>query len=122
MSEPGSAFDAWLDAFFQSYFQRRPVNATFVGMHAYDDRLPDLSEEGVADTLADAEDLLRRLPALRDEPLSEAQAPDRELAEGFLRVQRWESGSARFGPYTNPTLFTGEAVFGLISLLLRRVT
>jgi hypothetical protein len=34
------AFSAWLDHFFASYFRHRPVNATFVGVHAYDDRLP----------------------------------------------------------------------------------
>lgn len=112
------AFDAWLDAFFASYFRRRPVNATFIGMHAYDDVLPDLSEQGRADTLADADDLLRRLRALPVEPLDAWQTIDRQLAEGFLLIQRWESGSAHFGP-SNPSLWTGEAIFGLISLLLR---
>lgn len=72
----------------------------------------------MAETLGDAEDLLRRLQTLPFEVLSSAQALDRELARGFLLIQRWESTSAHFGP-TNPTLWTGEAVFGLISLLLR---
>ena len=88
-------------------------------MHAYDDRLPDFSETGVGDTLADAEDLLRCLYALPEEALGESQRLDRQLAEGFLRIQRWESSSAHFGPRANPTLFTGEAIFGLVSLLLR---
>lgn len=114
------AFDAWLDAFFVSYFRRRPVNATFIGVHDYDDRLPDLSEEGIAATLADAEDLLRRLRTLPTEPLTPAQVLDHQLAEGFLKIQRWESKSAHFGAVANPTLFTGEAIFGLVSLLLRR--
>jgi uncharacterized protein DUF885 len=108
-----------LDAFFASYFRRRPVNASFVGMHAYDDRLPDLSAPGIAETLADADDLLARLRGLTQEPLSEAQMVDRQLAEGFLLIQRWESGSAHFGPAANPTLFTGEAVFGVVSVLER---
>jgi Bacterial protein of unknown function (DUF885) len=138
------AFEAWLEAFFASYFRRRPVNATFIGMHDYDGCLPDFSENGIADTLADAEDLLRRLPALAPEISSGAHdlprlAPqgrtdaqiatepslsergvdiDWRLAEGFLRIQRWESVSRHFGPFNNPTQFTGEAIFGLISLLL----
>src|SRR5438132_14366829 len=96
--EGAPAFNAWLDTFFTSYFRRRPVNATFIGMHDFDDRLPDLSEQGMADTLGDAEDLLRRLATLPPEPLSPAQTLDREMACGFLLVQRWESTSMHFGP------------------------
>jgi uncharacterized protein (DUF885 family) len=112
------AFEAWLDDFFASYFRRRPVNATFIGMHAYDDCLSDFSENGMSDTLGDAEDLLRRLRALPRERLSDPQEMDRRLAEGFLHIQRWECTSAQFGAFSNPTLFTGEAIFGVIALLL----
>jgi hypothetical protein len=80
------AFSAWLDHFFASYFRHRPVNATFVGVHAYDDRLPDLSESGLDDARIDAEALLSALSSLPDEPLSEAQALDRTLARGFLEI------------------------------------
>lgn len=123
-AERAPAFDALLDAFMASYFVRRPVNATFTGLHDFDDRLPDLSEAGIAATLGDAEDLLQRLRALPPEPLSAVQALDRQLAEGFLLIQRWESASAHFGSAppgsgsANPTVFTAEAVFGLVSLLL----
>jgi hypothetical protein len=113
-----SAFGSWLDEFFASYFRLRPVNATFIGMHAYDDRLPDFSESGTATTLADADALLMRLAALPPEPLSPSEELDRRLAEGFLLIQRWESQSAQFS-WSNPSLFTGEAIFGVISLLLR---
>ncbi|HEV7663733.1 MAG TPA: DUF885 family protein [Chloroflexota bacterium] len=112
------AFDAWLDAFFASYFRRRPVSATFIGRHEFDDRLPDFSAQGIADTLADADDLLARLDALPAETLGTAQRLDRDLARGFLLIQQWESASRHFGP-ANPTVLTGEAVFGVVSLLLR---
>jgi hypothetical protein len=42
------ALAAWLDDFFASYFRHRPVNAAFIGVHDYDERLPDLSESGLA--------------------------------------------------------------------------
>ena len=84
------AFTAWLDDFFTSYYQYRPVNATFIGVHAYDDRLPDYSERGLGDALADAETLLARLRDLPNETLSAAEAIDRKLALGFLDIQRWE--------------------------------
>ena len=37
-----------IDDFFTHYYARRPVNATFTGVHAYDDRLPDWSLDGLA--------------------------------------------------------------------------
>ena len=111
------AFVGWLDAFFASYYRRRPVNATFAGIHTYDDRLPDLSERGVAETCAEAEALVSRLGELPDAPLTPWQAIDRQLAAGFLHIQCWEAASSHFGP-ANPVHFTGEAIFGLVSLLL----
>lgn len=112
------AFAAWLDDFFASYYRHRPVNATFIGMHAHDRRLPDCSEQGLGDALADAETLLARLAALPAEPLSPAEAIDRKLAAGFLEIQRWELQSRHF-QRGNPSLYIGEAAFGLISLLRR---
>jgi hypothetical protein len=117
MSNPPT-FTAWLDDFFVSYYRRRPVSATFVGVHDYDERLPDFSEQGIGDTMADAESLLARLRTLPDEPLSEAAALDRRLAEGFLEIQRWELADGRF-TWRNPSAFTSEAAFGVISLLRR---
>jgi len=112
------AFSAWLDDFFTSYYSHRPVNATFAGVHDYDEVLPDLSTAGLATTLADAEALLARLRELPEEPLSAAEALDRQLAEGFLLIQRWESNSLHFAR-GNPSVYTGEAVFGVIGLLLQ---
>ena len=40
-------FSSWLDDFFTAYYRRRPVNATFIGMHDTDHQLPDFSEKGV---------------------------------------------------------------------------
>ena len=122
-ADAGSAapgFSAWLDRFFAAYFRHRPVNATFIGEHALDDKLPECSEAGVAAMLSDADALSARLQAFPPEALSATDRLDRQLAEGFLDVQRWEARSAQFGfPFRNPTLFTGEAIFGVLGLLLR---
>jgi Bacterial protein of unknown function (DUF885) len=112
------SFSAWLDGFFDAYYRRRPVNATFIGMHAYDDRLPDLSEAGQAQLASDAARLLAELTALGEEPLSAPERLDRQLAAGFLEIQAWEATSPHYG-WGNPSLYTGEAVFGVLSLLLR---
>jgi hypothetical protein len=115
------AFSAWLDDFVESFWRHRPVTATFAGVHAYDDRLPDYSEHGVGDALADAGTLLARLAALPREPLTVEQRLDRRTAEGFLRTQLWEYDSPHFR-WSNPSLYTGEAIFGVIALLLHEQT
>lgn len=112
------AFDAWLDSFFEAYYRTNPVNATFIGMHAYDDRLPDFSDAGRGEALATATSLLRDLRSLPAEHCSDAQQLDRQVAEGFLEITFWESQSAHFH-YSNPSVFTGEAIFGVLSLFLR---
>jgi len=111
------AFNAWLDGFFTAYYRRRPVNATFIGVHQYDGCLPDYSEHGAGDTLAEMDILLYNLGALPPEPLNEAETLDRKLAEGFLEIQKWECASHHFHR-GNPSLYTGEAIFGVISLFL----
>jgi hypothetical protein len=102
--------DAGLDAFFDWHNRRHPVSATFIGVHDYDDQLPDLSARGMQAVADEADELLARMPR---EPLS----LDQRLADGYLRIRRWEAASQHFNG--NPVHFTGEAVFGLVSLLLR---
>src|SRR5262245_53258466 len=65
-------FTSWLDDFFTSYYRRRPVNATFVGIRDYDELLPDCSESGSAALASYAEALLARLWELPDEALTTA--------------------------------------------------
>ena len=113
-----------IDDFFTHYYARRPVNATFTGVHAYDDRLPDWSPEGLAamddEMRSLGEALAREYPA----PASAAAfrtSPDlldAELARGFLEIQRAENASLH-GPKGNPALWTGEAVFSIVALMIR---
>ncbi len=112
------AFGAWLDEFFDAYYRRRPVNATFTGMHQFDDRWPDFSQRGANETASEMRTLLRRLDTLPPEPLTTTEALDRRLAEGFLEIGLWEYGSTHF-QRGNPSLYSGEAVFGVMALFLR---
>jgi uncharacterized protein (DUF885 family) len=117
METKAPEFSAWLSEFFAAYYRRRPVNATFIGVHQYDDLLPDYSERGAGDMLAETEALLQRLRQLPSEPLTGAEALDRQLAEGYLECQLWEIASDHFH-LGNPSLYTGEAIFGVLSLFL----
>ena len=113
-----------IDDFFTHYYARRPVNATFTGVHAFDDRLPDWSPDGLAamddEMRSLGEALAREYPA----PASAAayrnnpDLLDAELARGFLDIQRAEHATLH-GPRGNPALWTGEAVFSIVALMIR---
>lgn len=117
MPTQAPAFTRWLDDFFDSYYHHRPVNATFIGKHEYDHQLPDLSETGAGDCLADMTRLRNQLQSLPPEPLTPVEQIDRTLAEGFLRIQQWEYTSTHFHR-GNPAFYTGEAIFSILGLLL----
>ncbi len=98
------------------------MNATFTGLHALDDRLPDWSAEGRA---ADAAEMRRLRGALEPEaptPVAtlrqHSPALDTELARANLDVRLAEHESGFFHA-RNPALWTGEAIFGVVSLMIR---
>ena len=104
-------FDAWLDRFFDSYYRRHPVNATFIGRHEHDHRLPDFPDD-------ESSSLLAELASIPDEELTPVEEIDRDLARGQLEIEVWEARSGRIHNL-NPAAYTGEAIFGVFSLLLR---
>src|SRR4051812_3253381 len=119
---------ASLDRFVEHYYHRRPVNATFTGIHAYDRLLPDWSPAGLdalnheMRVIRDALAAEHPLPAASANALLEcAQDPnklDAMLAADFLTIQIAENESGH-GPRRNPALWTGEALFSVIALMIR---
>lgn len=113
-----------LDEFFAHYYRRRPVTATFTGVHDYDAELPDWSPGGLATLGAEMRQLRDRLSS-EHLPTSNAatlradvDALDAELARRFLEIQLGENERAH-GIRGNPSLWTGEAIFAVISLMIR---
>ncbi len=131
-NERDNALKDTLDRFFDHYYKRRPVNATFTGMHAYDTQLPDWSESGLVTLEAEMHMLssqLHRLLAAEHLPVAtdvadaarvreHPQLLDAVLARDFLAIQITEYAS-RHGPRGNPALWSGEAVFAVVSLMIR---
>src|SRR5512140_2355976 len=115
-----------LDAFFESYYRLRPVNATFTGVHSYDDRLPDWSPDGLAASADEMRSLRAALDPAdmqaggtgRSEDLRDVRARDVQLAIAFLDVQLAELDSQHF-KRGNPSLVLGEVAFAVISLITR---
>jgi uncharacterized protein (DUF885 family) len=109
-----------LDAFFESYYRLRPVNATFTGVHEHDHRLPDWSPDGLAAAVDEMRALRSALLSVRPSgvTLHDVGQRDRELAIAFLDVQIAEHESGHF-QRGNPSLALGEAIFGTIALMTR---
>jgi hypothetical protein len=108
-----------LRAFFDSYYRLRPVNATFTGVHEYDDRLPDWSPEGLEAAAAEMRAVRSALESQRSSgSLVDVATRDRELAISFLDLQISEHDGLHF-QRGNPSLAAGEATFGVISLMTR---
>ena len=106
-------FEAWLDRFFDVFYRDHPVTATFIGRHAHDS---ELAGDPVA-ALDDVRSLRDTLDELPEETLEAAESLDRRLARGFLAIEQWELDAKRC--LGNPAWYTGEAIFGAFSLLLR---
>lgn len=117
-SHEPALFADWLEAFYASYYRHRPVNATFIGVHEHDHRLPDCSGAGLEALHAEIIALHQHADTVPDENLSDIQRMDRDLTAGFLDIQEWELSSGHF-QRGNPAYYTGEMVFGVMSLFLR---
>jgi len=96
------------------------VNATFIGVHDYDDQLPDYSTEGLQQLAREMDELLDRFEVgrVRDSAADSAERNDLLLAGNYLRQQLWELESDHF-QHGNPCVYTSEAIVGVIFHLRR---
>ncbi|MGQ0766536.1 MAG: DUF885 family protein [Gemmatimonadota bacterium] len=108
-----------LDGYFSRHFARRPIDGTFAGLHAHDDRYPDWSPSGISGL---REELAATLAQLRAAGASRSghvtNAVDARLLDDYCSIQLAELDNRHF-VRGNPSLVTGELAFGLISLITR---
>jgi hypothetical protein len=111
-----------LDEFFEGFYRRRPVTATFTGIHQYDHALPDFSPEAVQSARAEMSMMRRRLAeagfgVLHTEEYAtrDWQAVDGALADAVLDIKLAEDESRHF-VRGNPSIAVGEAVFSVVAL------
>jgi hypothetical protein len=108
----------WLTRFFTGYYRQHPVNATFIGVHEYDHLLPDCDPQALDDARDLGDTLLREAFGIDLSVLPEHLRHDIQLAMGQLEIQSWELTSTHF-QRGNPAYYTGEAIFGVMSLFQR---
>ena len=69
------AFTALSQEYLEDLYRRQPTQATYLGIHKYDDRLEDYSRQAVADGVASARQFREKVGAIDAASLS----PDRQL-------------------------------------------
>lgn len=111
-----------LDRFFEVFYRQRPVSATFTGLHDYDAVLPDWSAAGLAAQAEEMREVRRALDAagrVADDVVTTfPEQVDLALADGAFEIALAEYESGHF-VHRNPTLWAGEAIFGIIGLVTR---
>lgn len=115
MNSNTPAADA-LARFFGFLHRTNPVGATFTGLHDFDHLMPDWSPFGLEAAERDARSVDATLAHTR--PNDDWEEIDLRLARGHLAISEAE-GFGAHGIRGNPALWSGEAAFGLVSLMLR---
>jgi len=87
--EAETTFAALSDHILDGLLARNPVAATWLGDHRFDDRLPDLSPEGVEDTLHTIDQALSAVDQVDDLALGVASAVDLEILRSHLSAERF---------------------------------
>ncbi|KFL25721.1 hypothetical protein JP74_17525 [Devosia sp. 17-2-E-8] len=111
-----SGYDpALVDAFLEHHWRYRPVDATFMGNHDHDYRLPPVGPGVLAEELNGNRALHARIAAT-PELASVGDRLDRRMMLAELEVQA--AAIAARPRLANPAWLSGEAAFAVISLLL----
>ncbi|WP_380785338.1 DUF885 family protein [Sphingomonas sp. R86521] len=104
------------DAYLAHHATFRPVDASFMGLAGYDDRLPDASAGAADAERAGIARLYALIGATPTDPDDLGERLDRRLATAQLRVTG--AGLDHLPRFDNPAWYTGEAAFAIIGLLL----
>src|SRR4029079_1151290 len=111
MSVAPSAIDDLANRAWDALLAADPLQATVIGEHAYDDRLPDISPAGHAARVAQYEALLREADGL---------APDPAHSEDALTLSALRSSveAALAKERADPTTYTVDVMWGMQTDLL----
>ena len=115
-ADANGAFQELSDRFVADWLQRHPVQATYLGVHDYDDRLPDPTRAGVDAEVAALQQFRREFAAIDPATLEPPRQLDREQALSAIDGQLLELTVIRSWA-TNPDTYSSgitEAAFMLI--------
>ena len=114
-----SSFTDLAETFLKEEFAESPVQASALGLTAYDEKLDDLSADAFRRHDERSAAWLARFRALADEGLSPAERIDRDLAVSILRGR--ELNAPRRTWQQQPATYLGPGLQGVFSLFLHRL-
>lgn len=104
--------------FYETWDRLHPVSASWLGVHAYDDRLGDFSEAGFEEQSAELAAYEERLSQVNQQALPAEQQLDHELVLADLHAGRWSIEKVAAWR-SNPALYVQRPLFGLLVLVTR---
>ena len=104
-----------IDRFLAHHWSLRPVDATFMGAPGYDRVLPPVGAGVLAEEISGIDAMLAELEAMA-EPSDIGERLDWRMMQSELRIARL--AATERPRFDNPAWYSGEAAFGIISLLL----
>lgn len=120
MKDTRKAFAAISEEFVEVFMRHHPVTATRVGLHDYDDRMPDDSPDGVSERAAWFRDIEQRLVAsVPWEDLAVEQRVDYAIFRSKLAMKRAELEEMQLHRH-NPVMYAETALNGMYLLMARQ--
>src|SRR5215210_7156189 len=112
------AFDDLAQEYYDTIYRLYPVEASWLGIHAYDDQLADLTTEGIERQASVLGELRDRLAAMDEQGLPFDAYVDYQLVVADLRSRLWSIRRVE-GWQRNPVMYVQEPLFGLLALTTR---
>jgi len=112
------AFDELAQQYYDEIYRLYPVEASWLGIHAYDDQLADLSSGGIAQQAQALHELRERLASLDERDLPLDAYVDYQLVVADLRSRLWSLERVEDWQ-RNPVMYVQEPLFGLLALVTR---
>jgi len=104
--------------YYDSIYRLYPVEASWLGIHAYDDQLADLSSDGIGRQAAQLHELRERLAMLDERDLPVDAYVDYQLLVADLRSRLWSI--ERLADWQrNPVMYVQEPLLGLLAVVAR---
>ncbi|GGB57416.1 DUF885 domain-containing protein [Blastomonas aquatica] len=104
--DTASDWGKFVDSFLTGYFARNPDFAVYQGRHEFDGKLPDWSEQGLADHTAFLEKTLADAQAIDAATLDAEQRFERDYLMAVARGKLFWLKQADW-PHRNPAFYTG---------------
>ncbi|MHB8630571.1 MAG: DUF885 domain-containing protein [Candidatus Limnocylindria bacterium] len=114
-----SSFADLTETFLEEEFAESPVQASSLGLTAYDERLDDLSADAFARHEERSSDWLKRFRALPDDTLSPAERIDRDFAISILRGRELSAPQRNW--QKQPATYLNPGLQGVFSLFLHQL-